>query len=988
MAVFVNPRDQLLQAASPRVVPIPIDPNSIPGLPGAIAASKGIRISAPSTVFQISADGTASPASINLTAILTNISGTVVWSIQNGTATLTGTGNVRTLASANMASPSVTVRAMVSFEGSDYIADYTVAKVADGTNGTSGTPGTNTSLVYAYIRSATAPTTNPGQVTWTFNVAAITTPTTLPNGWTKTIPAGTDPIYVTIATASSSENTDIILANEWTTPVILGSQGTNGINSSTVWLFTRSNSTTPPATPAGNLTLNFATGLLTGTLGIWSQTVPLVAGMYLYASTATAAGTSGTVVIPPTAWATASILAKDGDDGDAQRGSLDLIGTLATLTAYPTRPGGLTLWSQGTPSAANATAADNYARDIVWQALGNSGAALNNAHMRMGDKVTLKNTSESVVVTGYWGGSAWMHPGTILDGNLLVPGTVSASKIDSRGLTIRMADGTIVLDASRRLNRSDLTDLGALAALNSISLGSPLVTGNLPSTNVSGLGALAILNSVNLNSQTTGALNGLTQVTNLGGLAYANAVAAEQIGAGAVTAGKIFAGAVTTTALAAGAVTADKIAVGISGNMMRNSTLVTTTGWDYYTNNGAATVLGRNEPGPDWYPVGENTLSIYQDNDNDTYGMWHTVITCEGSKRYCISAYVAARRCIAYIGADCYDSSDNYVSPIAVSGDNVVPDGGASGGKNLSGYKRVYFFFTVPANVAFIRFVFVKQRTRPGQGGSWAWMTRPMTEEAGAYQTYPSPYQSAGTGTLITPAGILTPSLGAISPDLGLVVRGRMVSTDGQMTVDMDSQSVTMYRVINGTPRRVSINQGGFYFGNDNGNGSRLLYDINSGQMILNGTFTADALNAVNTANINNGAVTSMQWAEAQFYQWYSPGTAVVSASLDTVSGMSGIVVTGTVEVKFAGNQDNVSQANVYLVRNNDGATIAQTSPSIRIGVPHESFITVSLTGFDRYPYVPSSSYSVRIMSPFPTGQPQVQSAIGRSSITLTGGKR
>lgn len=982
MAVFVNPRDQLLQAASPRVVPIPIDPNSIPGLPGAIAASKGIRISAPSTVFQISVDGTASPASISLTAILTNISGTVVWSIQNGTATLTGTGNVRTLASANMASPSVTVRAMVSFEGSDYIADYTVAKVADGTNGTSGTPGTNTSLVYAYIRSATAPTTNPGQVTWTFNVAAITTPTTLPNGWTKTIPAGTDPIYVTIATASSSENTDIILANEWTTPVILGSQGTNGINSSTVWLFTRSNSTTPPATPAGNLTLNFSTGLLTGTLGIWSQTVPLVAGMYLYASTATAAGTSGTVVIPPTAWATASILAKDGDDGDAQRGSLDLIGTLATLTAYPTRPGGLTLWSQGTPSAANATAADNYARDIVWQALGNSGSALNNSHMRMGDKVTLKNTSESVVVTGYWGGSAWMHPGTILDGNLLVPGTVSASKIDSRGLTIRMADGTIVLDASRRLNRSDLTDLGALAALNSISLGSPLVVGNLPSTSVSGLGALAILNSVNLNSQTTGALNGLTQVTNLGGLAYANAVAAEQIGAGAVTAGKIFAGAVTTTALAAGAVTADKMAIGVSGNILPNSTLVTTAGWGPGDDILGGTQSGRNLLA-NYTPTGGNCLQIYQSSAGNTSGYSYWIsdfFAVDPLTRYEFSVLIGAYGCTAQAYMEVYDAGITTwlgSTPLATNAREKI------GGKSLGEFKLLFGFLDVPGNAAVGRLIIRKNHTEVGPD-SLLTITRPMVARASSAQTVPSLYSATGQGTVITAAGISTPSLGAISQDLGLVVRGRMVSTDGMMTVDMDNKSVTMVK--NG--RRVALSSDGFYFGPDNYQGNRLEYNLNSGALVLNGAFTSDALNVVNTANISGGAVTSMQFAEGVFSEWYTPGAPVVSAGLGTVNGMSGIVITGTVEVIISGDSNNWARVKVFLVRNNDGATIAQIEPGLFTDGNTRFWWSISLTGWDRYPYVPYAEYSVRVFNPAPVGGGQVQSRIGRSTITLTGGKR
>jgi len=773
MAVFVNPRDQLLQATVPRVIPLPIDPETIPGLPGAIAATKGVRLIAPSTVFQISATGTPSPATITLTTLLTNVSGPIVWTIQNGTATLDGTGASRTLAAANMSTSTITIRATVSFEGSDYIADYTIAKVLDGANGSSGTPGTNTALVYAYMRSATAPTTNPGPVTWTFNVAAITTPTTLPNGWSKVIPAGTQPIYVTVATASSATNTDDIAANEWTTPVVLGSQGADGspgLNSATVWLFTRSSSQTSPATPAGNLTYNFTTGLLTGTLGIWSQSVPLVPGTYLHVTTATAASSSSSTVIPPTAWTVGRVLAKDGQDGPAgDRGSLDLIGTLGNLTAYPNRPGGLTKWSNGTPSTANATAADNAARDVVWVALGNSGSAPNNAHLRAGDMITLKNTDETVVVTGYWGGSSWLHPGQILDGNLLVPGTVTAAKIDSRGLTIRMPDGTVVLDASRRLSRSDLTDLGVLAALNSVQLGTTQVTGNLPNTQITGLGALAVLNSVNLNTQTTGALNGLTQVTNLGGLAYANAVAANQIGAGVINAGHISAGAITTPALAAGSITADKLQVGMSGNMLPNSALITGTNWEFSDGIGNSTYGQTLIP---WaIPVGLRALQIYQSAAGNTSGVSLILshfVTVEPLKRYGFSVYVGAYLCEVQAYIEIYDAT---VSNWLVGSALDLNDGNTfSGGSTLAQFKLLKGFVTAPANGALLRLVILKRHTKPGGfTDSMVTITRPMVALAGPNQTEAPVYAMSGVGTLITPAGISTPNLSSFSAVIGLL---------------------------------------------------------------------------------------------------------------------------------------------------------------------------------------------------------------------------
>ena len=117
MATIQNDRDVLLQAAAVRVVPVLIDPALIPGLTETIAATKGIKLSAPSNVFQISTGGVASPSSITVTATLTLVTSTVTWDIFAGTATLTGSGNSRTLTDANMVSNSVTIRARVQESG-------------------------------------------------------------------------------------------------------------------------------------------------------------------------------------------------------------------------------------------------------------------------------------------------------------------------------------------------------------------------------------------------------------------------------------------------------------------------------------------------------------------------------------------------------------------------------------------------------------------------------------------------------------------------------------------------------------------------------------------------------------------------------------------------------------------------------------------------------------------------------------------------------
>ena len=84
----------------------------------------------------------------------------------------------------------------------------------DGTDGTNGTDGYNNIIVMLYKRSATAPTIDfQTDVTYTFSTKTLSN---IPSGWSRTPPAtGTDPLYVTAATAMSRTDTDTISYNEW-----------------------------------------------------------------------------------------------------------------------------------------------------------------------------------------------------------------------------------------------------------------------------------------------------------------------------------------------------------------------------------------------------------------------------------------------------------------------------------------------------------------------------------------------------------------------------------------------------------------------------------------------------------------------------------------------------------------------------------------------------------------------------------------------------
>lgn len=97
----------------------------------------------------------------------------------------------------------------------------------DGTDGTDGVDGYNNIIVMLYKRSATAPSIDfTTDVTYTFSTKTLSS---LPTGWTRTPPeTGTDPLYVTAATAMSRTDTDTIAYTEWSTPTMVAENGEKG----------------------------------------------------------------------------------------------------------------------------------------------------------------------------------------------------------------------------------------------------------------------------------------------------------------------------------------------------------------------------------------------------------------------------------------------------------------------------------------------------------------------------------------------------------------------------------------------------------------------------------------------------------------------------------------------------------------------------------------------------------------------------------------
>lgn len=135
MAAIANYRDNLLQAAAVRVVPVLIPIDGVDGLPDVIGGledaidsatslASGIAISASDPFFTRTTAGGVTPTAITLTATLRGVTGTVTWTVIAGSATLTPSGNTVSVNGASVSGYSVTIQASVG----GYTANFTVPK--------------------------------------------------------------------------------------------------------------------------------------------------------------------------------------------------------------------------------------------------------------------------------------------------------------------------------------------------------------------------------------------------------------------------------------------------------------------------------------------------------------------------------------------------------------------------------------------------------------------------------------------------------------------------------------------------------------------------------------------------------------------------------------------------------------------------------------------------------------------------------------------
>ena len=327
--------------------------------------------------------------------------------------------------------------------------EWNAAKVLsiNGTNGNPGAPGISVFVATVYLQSATLPDT-PSATTSSYNFTTnVLTP---PTGWSSTQPATTTtPTYACNYTFTGAPGATATGTGNWSTPYIEAVNGTPGAPGEyrdVIQLYLTSG--TVPTAPT-SIPYNFSTntiGTQTGGTAGWSLTRPTATTTPTYVITALAATTTPATDVTLSTWTTPVIAAQVGTNGaPGTRGTRQLYSSSTSYTSLTTYV------FQGNP-----VGAPSYAVAATALIAAATVGSVPTTPIK-GDTVTFSNGTDFVYTITYNSDTtAWEPPGTVIDGSLLVTGSVTAAKINSNGLEIKNAQGVVLFSAGVPLDFSNV----------------------------------------------------------------------------------------------------------------------------------------------------------------------------------------------------------------------------------------------------------------------------------------------------------------------------------------------------------------------------------------------------------------------------------------------------------------------------------------------------------------------------------------------------
>lgn len=327
-----------------------------------------LRLISSALTMTFAANGSPDPSSQTITIEASlNYDGTPTWTAEAfndagsslGLITLGGSGDTRTLTSAQFNANTSTAYVVVTATTTSVTDKIRIVRLTDGADGEDGSDGADALSGYLTNEAHVVAVDGAGNFSLTgaggeFKVFEGTTDVTASctfsivggsdfgSYWYKTqngLRMGIDEALSGAGTFTLTEDTDWTSTSETFTLRATyggatidrvftitkaadgadgadgtdGTDGTDGLNNATVTLYRRASS--PPSVPSTTATYTFATGILTGHNNSWSQDVPVSDGNPLYTTQAVASSASATDTIASGEWSSPVILVQDGADG-------------------------------------------------------------------------------------------------------------------------------------------------------------------------------------------------------------------------------------------------------------------------------------------------------------------------------------------------------------------------------------------------------------------------------------------------------------------------------------------------------------------------------------------------------------------------------------------------------------------------------------------------------------------------------------------------
>lgn len=505
MATRINARDSLLYAAASRVTGATVSITA--GAATSLVIPSGATAAVPaSATLQANTSGYTAPSyawsyRFGTTGSFTTISSTsssISYAFDSTWLTAAGTSTI------------IQFKVMVAeTTGSLGVnqSEYTLA-LPILREGSAGTNGINSATLILYRRTATstAPTVDnlASNSTYTFSSGQVVGQ---PTGWSQIIPSSSGGAYLwSIQVVVAGVASSYVFSNSlYSSPVLYTKDGSNN---TVVYLYTRNNGfSTPTVSTSGTISYDFTTGAITGTLPTgWTATIPSESsGSTLWIIQAFATSDTTTDSIANTEWSAPRVLGQPGYRGTRQLYSADstynasytFLSNAAGAASYAAKATDLIL-ANATASNSNPTSplsgdtvtfsntsTSVYTGSITGTTL--TVTAVTSGTVQVGQALTgtgivsgttivaaltgtggagdyILNTSQTVssttisatlgtyVYTITYNGSNWAPPGTVIDGSLLVTGSVTSSKINTNSLVVRDASGNAILSANDRLD--------------------------------------------------------------------------------------------------------------------------------------------------------------------------------------------------------------------------------------------------------------------------------------------------------------------------------------------------------------------------------------------------------------------------------------------------------------------------------------------------------------------------------------------------------